>query len=100
MRASYLEIYNEEVRDLLSKQATNKLDLKEDPQSGVYVKDLTSYVVKTVRECDKLRDFGASNRHVGATKMNQVRSAALDAAVAGGAGARVSWLRAAGQMDG
>ena len=71
VRASYLEIYNEEIRDLLSKQAHNRLDLKEDPQCGVYVRDLTSYVVKTTRECDKLRDFGAKNRHTGATAMNQ-----------------------------
>merc|ERR1719502_1798354 len=71
VRASYLEIYNEEIRDLLSKNAHNKLDLKETPDSGVFVKDLTSYVVKSTRECDKLRDFGAKNRHVGATAMNQ-----------------------------
>jgi len=71
VRASYLEIYNEDVRDLLSKSATNKLDLKETPDSGVFVKDLTSYVVKSTRECDKLRDFGAKNRHTGATAMNQ-----------------------------
>ena len=71
VRASYLEIYNEDIRDLLSKSATNRLDLKESPDSGVYVRDLTSYVVKTTRECDKLRDFGAKNRHTGATAMNQ-----------------------------
>ena len=71
VRASYLEIYNEDVRDLLSKSSTNKLELKENPDSGVYVRDLTSYVVKSTRECDKLRDFGAKNRHVGATAMNQ-----------------------------
>ena len=66
-----MEIYNEEIRDLLSKNAHNKLDLKETPDSGVFVKDLTSYVVKSTRECDKLRDFGAKNRHTGATAMNQ-----------------------------
>ena len=71
VRASYLEIYNEDVRDLLSKQAHSRLDLKETPESGVFVKDLTSYVVKSTRECDKLRDFGAKNRHTGATAMNQ-----------------------------
>ena len=71
VRASYLEIYNEEIRDLLSKNAANKLELKESPDTGVYVRDLTSYVVKSTRECDKLRDFGAKNRHVGATAMNQ-----------------------------
>ena len=34
VRASYLELYNEEVRDLLSKNSQNKLDLKETPDSG------------------------------------------------------------------
>ena len=76
VRASYLELYNEEVRDLLSKNSGNKLELKESPDTGVYVRDLTSYVVKSTRECDKLRDFGAKNRHTGATAMNQDSSRA------------------------
>jgi hypothetical protein len=37
-----------QVRDLLSKDPKNKLELKEDPDRGVYVKDLTSYVVKVL----------------------------------------------------
>ena len=48
VRASYLEIYNEDIRDLLSKDPKNKLELKENPDTGVYVKDLTSFVVKNV----------------------------------------------------
>ncbi len=48
VRASYLEIYNEEIRDLLSKDPKNSLELKENIDSGVYVKDLTSFVVKNV----------------------------------------------------
>jgi kinesin family protein 3/17 len=48
VRASYLEIYNEEIRDLLSKDPKNSLELKESQESGVYVKDLTSFVVKNV----------------------------------------------------
>lgn len=48
VRASYLEIYNEEIRDLLSKDPKNSLDLKENIDTGVYVKDLTSVVVKNV----------------------------------------------------
>jgi hypothetical protein len=52
IRASYLEIYNEEIRDLLSKDPKNSLELKENVDSGVYVKDLTSFVVKNVAgEC-------------------------------------------------
>jgi hypothetical protein len=38
VRASYLEIYNENIRDLLSKNPDTKLDLKENPETGVYVK--------------------------------------------------------------
>jgi hypothetical protein len=38
VRASFLEIYNEEIRDLLSKDPLNKLDLRENVDSGVYVK--------------------------------------------------------------
>ena len=37
IHASYLEIYNEEVRDLLGKDSKQKLDLKEHPEKGVYV---------------------------------------------------------------
>lgn len=33
VRASYLELYNEEVRDLLSKDPSQKLDLRENPET-------------------------------------------------------------------
>jgi kinesin family protein 3/17 len=45
VRASYLELYNEEIRDLLSKNGENKLELKEKDNT-VYVKDLSTFVVK------------------------------------------------------
>jgi CHASE3 domain sensor protein len=50
VRASYLEIYNEEIRDLLSKNPEARLELKEHPDRGVYVKDLMQFVVKSVAE--------------------------------------------------
>ena len=47
-RASYLEIYNEEIRDLLSANTKQKLDIKESPGRGVYVKgNLTFRHVET-----------------------------------------------------
>ena len=70
VRASFLEIYNEEVRDLLGKDQTRRCDLKEDPDKGVYVKDLTTFVVKSVAEIRKLHEVGKKNRSVGATLMN------------------------------
>lgn len=48
VRASYLEIYNEEIRDLLSNNPKNSLEVKENIETGVYVKDLISTVVKNV----------------------------------------------------
>ncbi|KAG5178547.1 kinesin-like protein [Tribonema minus] len=74
VRASYLEIYNEEIRDLLSKDPKNSLDLKENADSGVYVKDLTSFVVKSAMEIDHVMQAGKKNRSVGATLMNQTSS--------------------------
>jgi hypothetical protein len=74
VRASYLEIYNEEIRDLLSKDPKNSLDLKENIDTGVYVKDLTSFVVKNAMEIDHVMQAGKKNRSVGATLMNAASS--------------------------
>ena len=67
IRASYLEIYNEEVRDLLSKNPKNKLELKEKPDSGVYVKDLSFFAVKGVDEINDVLKIGMKNRSVDVT---------------------------------
>ena len=50
MRASYLEIYNEDIRDLLSKNPNTKLEMKENADKGVYIKDLMQFVVKSREE--------------------------------------------------
>lgn len=71
VRASYLEIYNEEIRDLLSKNPQTKLELKESPDKGVYVKDLMQFVVKGVAEMNSVQMVGKKNRQTGATLMNQ-----------------------------
>ncbi|KAL1020799.1 hypothetical protein UPYG_G00004810 [Umbra pygmaea] len=71
VRASYLEIYQEEIRDLLSKDQSRRLELKERPDTGVYVKDLSSFVTKGVREIEHVMNVGNQNRSVGATNMNE-----------------------------
>ncbi|TPP66785.1 Kinesin protein KIF3A [Fasciola gigantica] len=71
VRVSYLEIYNEEVRDLLGKDQSVRLDVKERPDIGVYVKDLSSFVVHSPNEMDKLMSYGNRNRVTGATNMNE-----------------------------
>ena len=74
IRASYLEIYNEEIRDLLAKNPRNKLDLHEKTDSGVYVRDLSYFAVKSVPEIHDVLKIGMKNRSVGETKMNAVSS--------------------------
>ncbi|BDA47346.1 probable Kinesin-like protein KIF17 at N-terminal half [Coccomyxa sp. Obi] len=71
VRASFLEVYNEEVRDLLSKQSKKPLDVREHRSSGVYVKGLTAIIVKSAAEIEKVLEVGKRNRSVGATLMNQ-----------------------------
>lgn len=61
VRVSYLEIYNEEVRDLLVKDVHNKLEVKERPDIGVYVKDLSSYVVNNADDMESIMDLGRKN---------------------------------------
>jgi len=71
VRASYLEIYNEDVRDLLGKDIKTKLELKENPDKGVYIKGLSSSIVNSVEECEKLMEKGWNNRSTGETLMNK-----------------------------
>ena len=71
VRASYLEIYMEDVRDLLSKDQSKSLDLKERPDTGVYVKDLSSFVCKSISEIEHVMSVGNQNRSVGRTEMNE-----------------------------
>ncbi|KAJ7413394.1 putative Polycomb group protein ASXL1 [Willisornis vidua] len=71
VRASYLEIYQEEIRDLLAKDQSKRLELKERPDTGVFVKDLTTVVTKSVKEIEHMMNLGNQNRSVGATNMNE-----------------------------
>jgi len=71
IRASYLEIYQEEIRDLLSKDRKQHRELRESPTSGVYVKDLSTFLCSNFGEINDLMTRGNKNRAVGATNMNE-----------------------------
>lgn len=45
--------------------------------SGVYVKDLLSFVTKSVKEIEHVMNVGNQNRSVGATNMNEHRLIAI-----------------------
>jgi kinesin family protein 3/17 len=69
--ASFLEIYNEEIRDLLSKNQRQELELREDPDRGPYVKGLLHREIKSVDDFSEVLATGTKNRSVRATLMNQ-----------------------------
>ncbi len=51
-----------------------KKDLKESPQTGVFIKDLKTIPVKSCDEMFKLLDYGNKNRSVASTAMNATSS--------------------------
>jgi kinesin family member 17 len=91
IRASYLEIYNESIRDLLGKDVKATLDLKVRARSptfvqstgsslsiakefvdkGVQVPGLTWHECRSVGDCERLMDKGNKSRATGATLMNK-----------------------------
>ena len=72
VRISYLEIYNEEIRDLLGEDWKKRMDLKENSDGTVFVKDLTEIVVSNAVEMNKFMTKGFKNRTVGATQMVRI----------------------------
>ncbi|KAL3505563.1 hypothetical protein ACH5RR_030945 [Cinchona calisaya] len=68
-KCSFLEIYNEQITDLLEPSSTN-LQLREDLKKGVYVENLTEYSVRTVDDVLRLLLQGSANRKMAATHMN------------------------------
>ena len=71
VRCSYLELYNEEINDLLGDTKNPaKCEIKEDPDKGVFIKGLSNEVVENENDMNKLLDRGFKNRTVAATQMN------------------------------
>lgn len=70
LRVSYLEIYNEEIRDLLVKDCRYKPEIKEHPDKGIYVKGLSSITVDSYADMQEIFESGGKNRSVGATALN------------------------------
>jgi len=54
VRASYLEIYNEEIHDLLDRDSKSKLELKESKDGAIYCKNLRSVAVESVSDMNKI----------------------------------------------
>ncbi|XP_062865726.1 kinesin-like protein KIF16B isoform X2 [Trichomycterus rosablanca] len=73
---SYLEIYNERVRDLLRRKLakTYNLRVREHPKDGPYVEDLSKHLVQNYADVEELMEAGNINRTTASTGMNDASS--------------------------
>jgi len=70
---SCLEIYQEQIIDLLSTVTTfedSKLVIREDAKRGMFIDGLTENIVKNDKSAMAMLMLGLKNRHVAATNMN------------------------------
>eukprot|EP01034_Spumella_vulgaris_P021570 gene21570-27608_t len=71
IRCSYLELYNEEIKDLLcNPKAAVKCELKEDVKKGIFIKGLTDVVVENEDDLNRMLDKGLTQRTTASTNMN------------------------------
>ncbi|KAK9862343.1 hypothetical protein WJX84_009346 [Apatococcus fuscideae] len=72
IRVQLLEIYNEQLRDLLdTSRVTKKLNIQNTERSGLNVPDAIQVQVTCTEEVLSVMDLGQSNRAVAETKMNE-----------------------------
>ncbi|TPP58498.1 Kinesin protein [Fasciola gigantica] len=76
---SMLEIYNEQLRDLLvsdSSPASKSLPVRQSPSSGFYVEGLKRIPVGSFEEIEQRMEQGTARRTIAATNMNATSSRA------------------------
>ena len=73
IRASFLQIYNENISDLLKPDKKN-LQIREDKKKGIYVDLLSEWAVRTPLDLYALLKRGGNLRATSATYMNDVSS--------------------------
>ncbi|XP_010276627.1 PREDICTED: kinesin-like protein KIN-7O isoform X2 [Nelumbo nucifera] len=69
LRMSYMEIYNEEINDLLAPEH-RKLQVHESLERGIFVAGLREEIVASPEQVLDFMEFGESHRHIGETNMN------------------------------
>ncbi|EDO47601.1 predicted protein, partial [Nematostella vectensis] len=71
---SYLQIYQEKIYDLLNSNHKLEMVLREDPKKGVYVENLTEYVVRSADEVMSLMRSSKKRLIFAETRMNRLSS--------------------------
>ncbi|XP_058081265.1 kinesin-like protein KIN-12F [Magnolia sinica] len=72
-RCSFLEIYKEQITDLLDPTQRN-LQIRDDAKNGFYVENLSEEYVTSFEDVTQILIKGLSNRKVGATSINSKSS--------------------------
>ncbi|KAG0229051.1 Kinesin-like protein kif15 [Actinomortierella wolfii] len=72
-KASYIEIYNEAIYDLLDNSNVPR-STREDIKRGVYVDGICEESIDSPDDAFRLFEQGAANRHISATSMNRESS--------------------------
>ncbi|MES1911807.1 MAG: hypothetical protein MHM6MM_004182 [Cercozoa sp. M6MM] len=73
VRVSYLQIYNEQISDLLRNEQKS-LQIREDRKRGVFVARLSEWVVRSPKEIYSLIKKGSQSRATSSTRMNEISS--------------------------
>ncbi|EGR27133.1 kinesin motor domain protein [Ichthyophthirius multifiliis] len=79
VNCSMLEIYNENVQDLLiqvTKRPHGGLKIRQNQSVGFYVDGLTKHPVESYKSIEKIMEVGTQNRTVASTQMNACSSRA------------------------
>jgi kinesin family member 1 len=71
---SYLEIYAEQIRDLINPENKKVLKVREHPLTGPYVEDLTIIPAENFYAVNQFMLFGNKHRVTASTKMNDTSS--------------------------
>ena len=73
IKVSYLEVYNEQINDLLDASKTN-LEIREHPEKGIFVDKLSEFLADSEARALELLAIGESHRKTAETQMNLVSS--------------------------
>lgn len=76
LKVSYLEIYNEEILDLLcsSREKATQINIREDPKEGIKIVGLTEKTVLVASDTVSCLEQGNNSRTVASTAMNSQSS--------------------------
>jgi kinesin family member 18/19 len=73
VKVSYLEVYNEVLRDLLTSEDTN-IDIREEPGSGIQLSGMKEIIANSKGEIMTMLKLGSRNRMKEPTLANEVSS--------------------------